>query len=103
MLSQLCPLPEPLRGCACVRCDKAQAVWRLNKDETSICSLCVLYDPDVWSDGVAETITAVEISRGKMFLRDRNALLTECSDANHVVGVLVMVARASRVGAKRLS
>lgn len=100
MLRALCPLPEPVRGHACARCDKPQAVWRLSKDETAVCSLCVLYDPSVWSKHAESTITGVEVARGRMFERDPSSRIVACADADGIVGVLVLTDRVSNLSLK---
>jgi hypothetical protein len=96
------PLPSGLRGQSCAKCKRLQSVWDLplkGKDSESVCSLCVLYDPSVWSSAVADVITEIEASKGKMFDRDEAARLVKASDADDVVGVLALMARVQ--GLKR--
>jgi hypothetical protein len=96
MLKRLRPLPRSMQGVACALCDRMQSCWQLTvpfKDEQTVCSLCVLYHPQVWTKEIQQAITNVETGAGHMFERDVNARLTRCSDADRVLGVVVLTDR----------
>lgn len=96
MLRFLRPLPRSMQGVACALCDRTQSCWQLVlplQDEQTVCSLCVLYHPDVWNKKIEEAITNVETGVGHMFERDVNARIVRCADADRVMGVVVLTAR----------
>ena len=96
MLRLLRPLPRSMQGVACAMCDRMQSCWQYVppfKDEQTVCSLCVLYHPEVWNKEIEQAITNVETGVGHMFDRDVNGRLVKCADADRVVGVVVLTAR----------
>lgn len=100
-LRMLRPLPKTLRGAVCDWCDKAQSSWCAEtplseEDRVYVCSLCVLYRAE-WAhkrnDIVASMAVDVEKARNEEFERDDSARLTRALEADHVLGVLVLMDR----------
>lgn len=103
MLRTVRPIPQSLRGGSCCKCDRLQAVWDLpnaSGPSSLICSLCVLYSPEVWSRSLETTISEIESAKRVTFLRDLDTRLLRCADADDVVGVLVLTARVASMGAQ---
>lgn len=96
MLKNLRPLPRSMQGVACALCDRMQSCWQLTvpfQEEKTVCSLCLLYHPEVWNKQIEQAITNVETGVGHMFERDVHARLLKCADADRVMGVVVLTAR----------
>lgn len=101
-LRHLKPLPKPSWNINCCVCDKPQARWELRVGAPGpvlICGACVLYGSE-WGASNAELVleTAARIeSQGKRFLRrDDQGKLASPSDADDVLGVIVLLDMTAR-------
>ena len=98
------PLPSGLRGAACYQCDRAQASWWVPTPDSTdearacVCALCVLYELDLAPGArrlVEETLPRVEAARSEPFRRGPDQRLERVSDADDVLGVVVLTGRAA--------
>lgn len=96
----LLPLPTSLRGSACSYCDKTQASFWLavvdgEEPRSFVCSLCVANESD-WAnekrDYVLDTMRRMETSRKELFSM-KDGKLTDWKQADHLVGLLVLIAK----------
>jgi hypothetical protein len=106
------PLPLPLQGVACAKCDKQQACWwadlrnaNSDEDKTYVCALCVLYDTR-WAresrEDIEEVVMEVQRSRRRRvpdfeFQTDESKRLVTVKDANDVLGVITLASRTVEV------
>lgn len=102
-LRHLNPIPQKLWGSICTLCDKPQARWALlagTPTPVFICGMCV-FERSEWgksnSPVVRSTIEKIEANSDRKFeLADGK--LVRCSDADDVLGVIILVERtAARV------
>lgn len=92
------PLPRKLWGSACSLCDKPQSRWGIIAGTPApifICGLCVLHKSE-WgrsnSPAVASTIERIVATSDRKF-EMVNDMLQKCSDADDVLGVIILVER----------
>jgi len=99
------PVPAPLRGVACARCDKNQSSWWADlehegEDKAYVCSLCMMYNT-AWGRtaraSVEEVVREIEKSRDREFDKDPSNQLLKVRDADDVMGVVVLADRVTGV------
>lgn len=95
------PLPKSMRGACCNWCNRNQSSWSAENplgEEAIvyICSLCVLYRSE-WGQkqhgAVTSGVIEIEKARGQTFDRNKEGKLEQSGQADHVLGVLVLMDR----------
>lgn len=106
-LRHLKPLPKPSWNINCCVCDKPQARWELRVGAPGpvfICGACVLYGSD-WGHSntelVLETVRNIESQGNRKLPLSEAGKLTSPSDADDVLGVIVLLEMTVRRLSKR--
>lgn len=100
-LAVLKPLPKQAWKAHCSRCDKPQARWGVaySNDPLFICGQCVLTNSS-WATRnknlVASTAERIEREGKRVLARDALGNLTNPSECDDVLGVLVLMELAIR-------
>jgi len=92
------PLPQKLWGANCSLCDKPQSRWAILKVTPTpifLCGLCILHKSE-WgksnSPAVTSTVERIQATADRKF-EMADGKLTRCSEADDVLGVIILVER----------
>ncbi len=96
-LDRLMPLRSKVDCCAV--CGENQARWHHRDEGSAYCSLCLMYRTEWGSRNQTQVrlvTTQIELHRPAL-VRDVHSNLAICSEADDVLGVVVLAERTARV------